>query len=221
MKQPPWLRRADWRAGVVRSDVNRRQIWLPVIFFFLVWLPIGFTFAKQRLAFALFAVGAAAFLAWWVYQREHSLRIGISEFRFDHVPFIAGSAARGTILLPFDIRSGSTKLELFLREGQYGPDVVAKRDFTAHRLEHRDGKARIPVDFYLPFDAPPSKVFFGTTTWTLSLTHTAPGMSYMASFEIPIGPADAEVRETLQLRASKHRLQESLSVFDEPDDHRK
>jgi hypothetical protein len=222
MKQPPWLRRADWRAGVVRSDVNRRQIWLPVIFFFLGFLPFGFIrYPDERLLFALFAVCVTAFLSWYVYGQYRSLSIGISEFRFDHVPFIAGSAVRGTIFLPFEIRTGSSKLELYLAESGGDPDVVAERDFKADQLEHRDGEARVPVDFYLGSDAPPSSeavlVLFGRTTWSLRLTHSAPGMSYTAWFEIPIGPADAEVRETLHVRASKHRLQESLSVFDEPD----
>jgi hypothetical protein len=139
---------------------------------------------------------------------------------------------RGTIITPFHKEAGLTTLMLHLRAWDYRTSnresqesaafIVAQRDVMLTQIVHEAKEARISVDLPIPEGSSPTREhkFGGATSgrWRLRLEQSLPGRINVATFEIPVGPADAEVRETGGTRALKRRLRQDLSVFDEPAD---
>lgn len=208
----------DWRAGVVRSTAAE-LMFLTYVIAALIWLLLGISFTevswKSTAMIGAVVIAVAVIVVWRHLLRMRRRRFGVSEFRFDQVPFMPGSKLRGTVIVPTDFSGGITTVKLTC--DVFSEDSVSwssTHDLMSHELRHENGKTLIPVEFDLPGHLPETRPFWrGRVVWRLSVRHPTPERSYVARFDLPVfdsGP----VEDTMHVRAAKCRLERDLSVFD-------
>jgi hypothetical protein len=206
----PWMWRADWAAGLVRSS-DRLATWFFTLFA-LAWNGMTWPIALVVLSgaqegkgppkvlvaiFPLIGVGVAL-VAIYLWLRR--LRWGVSEFEMAAVPGVLGGPLAGVIRAPRGINAehGFVLKLACLRTVQRGDssetDTVWDNEqrLDRNRLLNEGGRTLIPVKFLVPYDEPPSD---DDVTWQLSATAEAIGVDYYAQFDVPVFRTKASSRE--------------------------
>lgn len=219
-KRPVWLSRADWRAGVVRSDAKK-----PNAGVFLVGaIAVGIFFLAlskddaRALTALLLVTSAIVAFGYWM-RRIRMRRLGIAELRFDRVPFVFASKMTAKITVPFEAPPATVHLRLNSQvSGDEDPVWCGVWDVPPAQLKRERGRTVVPVDLEVPLTGEPTAhTLMRAVTWTLIVKFDLP--DYEAAFDVPVAEIDAPVIDTLQRRAQRHSLRAALSVFDAPEDH--
>ena len=194
--RPDWLTRADWRAGLVRSDAKKHDVVLfgPLVIAVTAIFTTAAIYTRNPFVLlpivASIVVGTAALVRVLISGRR-----GMAEFRFQRLPFLIGSKVSGTVVIPFEVKPPIVHVQIACSQrmtetGRRGPGVVLPSQLT-----HADGKTCVPIEKRLPMIGfPTARGMFGSVTWTLIVMIDDP--HYEVQFDIPVAPVDAEVFDT-------------------------
>ena len=198
--EEPWLWRADWARGEIKSHSGAIAgfFW----FFTLIWNGIS-TAAFiavlpdiQRkpavLLVLLFPLVGIFLLIAAVRQTLRVKRFGESTFQLATVPGLIGGPLAGVVLTARPIhraREVRLKLACFERHtgGKNSSEHLRWEDEKVLTGEVVQGGG-IPVFFNLPFDAPPTATLSASRSmvWRLQVRADVVGTDYEAQFEVPI-----------------------------------
>jgi hypothetical protein len=206
----PWLWRADWAAGRVKSrtESNMIGIWIGTIF----WNLISWTIAIFAVPGAVQQKGTAAYVAllfpafgiplliYAIRQTIAFFEFGKTYFEMASVPGVIGRELKGSIQARFP---HSTNHGVALRLSSVHRYVTGsgKTQTTNENILWRDeaelnsgelcpgpSGTTIPVSFHIPFDAQPTEEMSASDKflWLLEATANLPGVDYHDVFEVPI-----------------------------------
>jgi hypothetical protein len=203
----PWKWRADWAAGVIRTD--RKAAIFSVCFatfWNLISFPIAFFILPQAMksgqhaAFfvLLFPLVGTGLAIWAVREIAEVLRFGKAVFRMASVPGVIGGKLAGIIQLPqklqtadgFHVRlkctrtvttgsgkNSNTEEQILWEETQ---DIATDAAKTP-------GETAIPVLFGISYNEPPTDPGASSPiAWRLEATAKNPGIDLAIRFEVPV-----------------------------------
>ena len=203
----PWRCRTDWAEGRIRDDSMTGQLvaWaLALLWNLISWAvaiaaytgdqPLPAWVHALTIGFPLIGLGL---LSYAVALTLRHLRWGRSEFQLATVPGVIGGRLAGVIRLsrainpPDGFLVALTHYQARHNETADGTETyleplwqIEKRITRPLRDEQGRGLA-VPVEFWIPFDQPPSDPDQGQS-WRLEARAEVPGIDYHAEFEVPV-----------------------------------
>jgi hypothetical protein len=197
----PWLWTDDWRDGHVRSATLGGTAAVFTVFAGL-WNAGAAVAVSQQTdlsrapGLALVVIIGLALIVVAGYKVLLARKYPAAVFDMSTVPGILGGRLGGAIQLPPPVPAGAearVKLECerIQRNAHRGPRSKALWQ-DERTLTVPDG-GRLPVEFIIPFDLPPSEPPLPSAdardlpiSWTLTVTARVPGVDYLATFSVPV-----------------------------------
>ena len=213
----PWLWRADWARGIVRSShVGLTAVWS----YCIVWNGVSWTIAIPVLfavshwwVIALALTLPVSGIGFFVYALHYTLRAyrcGTPVFAMNTVPGVIGGRLEGVIRAHRRVAEAEEVLLALTCIKQRGceTDGDAKwSEETLWRDEHivnglartDSSRSKIPVNFAVPCGLP-STDQEGFVTWKLEATAKMAGRDFRVEFEVPVFRlADASAQNSARI----------------------
>ncbi|MBX3427600.1 MAG: DUF3592 domain-containing protein [Pirellulales bacterium] len=213
--EQPWLWRADWAAGRIKSQARTAAIGVTgiALFWNLISWPgfLGATVNRKDhewwlpLIVGLFPLIGTGMAIWAWRLWLVAWRWGTSEFELATLPGVLGGPVAGVIHAPPRIEApegirltlacirkvttGSGKHRRTEERTLWSDERRLGRTLSAGPLE-----TAIPVRFHVPYHLPPSSEE-DQVLWRLTAEAKTPGVDYHAQFEIPVFETEASSPE--------------------------
>ena len=192
----PWLWRADWARGEIRSPGKSlvvRSI-VSTIAFNVLSVPFGVLILNDlvhsphfgALLAMIFPVCGLALVAWPVVTVLRWREFGPSVFNMASVPGVIGGELAGVIYTSAKIRP-KDGFRLTLTCSNDSPGVFwHDEQAVVHDLLRDDAeRSAIPVLFQIPFECRPPDGN-APASWQLVVKAAVPGIDYRAAFDVPV-----------------------------------
>jgi hypothetical protein len=219
----PWMARADWASGEIRSGARSGAVtaWVFAILWGLGSSPVALLMPRMveehgyaSLWLLVFPAVGICLLAWAARRTIRWRRYGESRFKLASLPGQVGGTLEGTLHIdrpPPGIGPVNLKLTCINRtrdaDGRSSTDRIVWSDDSSAVSE---GDGAIPVAFYIPEDCRPTEGSDSSDriVWRLSATAPGEGVPYAAEFEVPIfevKETDEQIAEAVRVRARRER----------------
>jgi hypothetical protein len=213
----PWLWTNEWRDGHVRS-VTLWGAAAAFTVFAALWNAGAAVAVSQQTdlsrapGLALVVIIGLALIVVAVYKVLLARKYPAAVFDMSTVPGVLGGRLGGAIQLPPPVPAGAeaqVKLECerIQRNAHKGPR--SKTLWLDERTLTVPAGGRLPVEFVVPFDLPPSEPPLPSgdpadlpISWTLSVTARVPGVDYLARFSVPVFETPASDASLLRAAGS-------------------
>ena len=205
----PWLWRADWAQGRVKSNTRTSMIggWIFAIFWNMVSLPIAFLVVPAAIKKSpagyvalLFPAVGVFLLINAIYKTLQLWEFGNTYFEMASVPGVVGRELKGNIQARF-AHSPNHGIRLRLtcvhRVVTGSGNTQSSQESILWRYEAELNSAQlcpgpagttIPVSFHIPLDAHPTEKISPRDEflWLLEARADVPGVDYHDVFEVPV-----------------------------------
>ena len=212
--EAPWLWKAAWAAGEIRSSNRMMMVFSMVfcLFWNLVSSPLWFVVPAElkkgnraALVGLLFPAVGIGLLIWVIRSVLRWRKFGESIFRMAEVPGVLGGKLAGVIQTPVHI-APDDGFRLRLTCVNRVTTGSGKHRSTSERILHEDERvmsrevlpddhtqSAIPVLFALPYDARATDDSNSDSTiaWRLEVKARVPGIDYQSRFEVPVYQTEA------------------------------
>ena len=205
----PWLWKADWAAGTIRSGSKKRlQISVLLALFWnlgslpvLLFIPGEIRGGNQAAWIAMLFPAIGVGLILWAARRVLIwIKYGESIFQMASVPGVIGGPLSGVARTKVHLRHADgfrvalkCLQQKTTRSGKRSTTTTTtlwedSRVITRELLEADFSQSAIPVQFAIPFNlaatSPPGDN--PKITWRLTVSAKVPGVDYSANFDVPV-----------------------------------
>lgn len=207
--EEPWLCKADWATGKIKSSSGSSALFMLAFTFFwnVISAPALFVFLTEihgkNSPWAYFALifpatGLILILCTIVAVRRWR-KYGRSVFEMASVPGVIGGQLAGVIRVSTKVepedgfRVALNCVQITITSGENGgrSESVVWQDeqVIARELQQNDPKqSAIPILFQIPYECRPTDETSDTsqTIWRLNVSAKTPGLDYSTSFDVPV-----------------------------------
>lgn len=219
----PWLKRADWKAGAIRSSHGKSiELWVILGgFAFMSVMAYSSADGGEPLFWLFLVVIAIVGLVGPGKRFLRRLRDKPATFEFEEVPFIVGDKLRGVIKArlpgtPRELTSAVLECLVPAEDSDDRDRVIRQcsRQWLPNQLQWAGDELHQPVELDIP-SGPETGV--GGAYWRLTLSSDFPNLNYETYFDVPVYERDAArlVQETAVGRFRKRDIRRAMRVFDE------